>query len=91
MENDPEQKMVFTSDGKVKKYIHTDELFKTYNWTIHKETTPSGLEVIDLVLVNVQNPEETYNYVVTTLTEQYLGLAKAENGNLSPTTYIRMN
>ncbi len=90
MEDEPEQKMVFTSDGKMKKYVNSTQLYKTYNWTLTYETTPSGLQSGILELVNIQNSNDKYVYVVTTLNSQYLGIASAKTGNLQPTTYKRI-
>ena len=90
MEEEPEQKMVFTSDGKMKKYIDSNQLYKTYNWTLTYETTPSGIQSGILELVNVQNLNDKYFYVVTTLSTEYLGIANAKSGNLQPTTYKRI-
>jgi len=90
MEDEPQQKMVFTSDGKMKKYVDSSQLYKTYNWTLTYETTPSGLQSGILELVNVQNSNDKYVYLVTTLNSQYLGIASAKTGNLQPTTYKKI-
>jgi len=90
MEEEPEQKMIFTSDGKMKKYIDTNQLFKTYNWTLTYETTPSGIQSGILELVNVNNLNDKNIYVITTLNTEYLGIANAKTGNLQPTTFKRI-
>ena len=90
MEEEPEQKIVFTSDGKMKKYIDANQLLKTYNWTLTYETTPSGVQSGILELVNVNNLNDKNIYVITTLNTEYLGIANAKTGNLQPTTFKRI-
>jgi len=86
--NSGEVELVFTDDGLQKDYID-GELIATYNWTISELTAPSGKTGHELILKNVENPDNQQNFLIDTLTDERLILVYNTGVGLSRSTYFR--
>jgi len=86
--NSGEVELVFTDDGLQKDYID-GELIATYNWTISELTAPSGKTGHELILKNVENPDNQQNFLIDTLTDERLILVYNTGVGLSRSTYLR--
>lgn len=88
-EGSPHVRLVFTSDGTLKKYKNDNELYKTYNWTMEERQSPSGLTFSILVLINVQDADDKIEYLVDTVSDDRLVLVYNTGIGMSRIPYNR--
>lgn len=82
---------VYESNGIVKRYTD-NTLSKTYNWSIVQSTTPSGLTIPYLKLINVNDSTDVYDYEINALNDEILVLVYQRGegrGIAKPATYLR--
>ena len=83
-----ENRWIYSEDHTVDRY-YKNEIYKTYNWTIRELSTPSGKTGHELILKNVENPDNQQNVLIDTLTDERLILVYNTGIGLSRSTYFR--
>ncbi|PKD43309.1 hypothetical protein CWD77_11905 [Rhodohalobacter barkolensis] len=83
-----ENRWVYHAENTLTTY-YKNNVYKTYNWSIREVSTPSGLTKRELVLINIENPDDQKNYIIDTQTEKRLILVYNIGVGLSMSTYIR--
>ena len=83
-----ENRWIYSEDHTVDRY-YKNEIYKMYNWTIRELSTPSGKTGHELILTNVENPDDQQNFLIDTLTEERLILVYNTGVGLSRSLYIR--
>jgi hypothetical protein len=83
-----ENRWVYHAENTLTTY-YKNNVYKTYNWSIREVSTPSGLTKRELVLINIENPDDQKNFIIDTLTEERLILVYNTGVGLSRNTYFR--
>ena len=83
-----ENRWIYSEDHTVDRY-YKNEIYKTYNWTIRELSTPSGKTGHELILTNVEKPDDHQNFFIDTLTDERLILVYNTGIGLSRSTYFR--
>lgn len=83
-----ENRWIYNEDRTVTRF-YKNEIYKTFDWSISEVSTPSGLTKRELVLINIENPDDQKNFIIETLTEERLILVYNTGVGLSRSTYIR--
>jgi len=58
-----ENRWIYSEDHTVDRY-YKNEIYKTYNWTIRELSTPSGKTGHELILTNVEKPDDHQNFLL---------------------------
>jgi len=83
-----ENRWIYSEDHTVDRY-YKNEIYKMYNWTIRELSTPSGKTGHELILTNVEKPDDHQNFFIDTLTDERLILVYNTGIGLSRSTYFR--
>lgn len=75
-----EDRWVIENNYTLKEYDADD--FTTYNWVANEGSAPSGVPFNTLEITNVDNPNDTYNYEINTLTNDKMILVYQRSGGL---------